>query len=149
MVKAGLLAMPIRFGWSALKRLLEVKDWYDRKHIAVKEGAFPGCAHQAYSLQRMVVFPAHQGKGLGSSCLASHLKAIDESTITTRISDSSCSDKISTNTPPKPYVTPTILATQELQNVQFYTKAGFRVYLKEDFVGADGTVIPNWFMIRG
>ena len=52
LVKAGLLRMPFLFGWSATKRLLEVKDWYERKHDAVKAAAFPGREAEVYYLQR-------------------------------------------------------------------------------------------------
>ena len=69
----------------------------------------------------MVVKPAHQGKGLGSKCLG---------------------DALGSNMP-------VLLATQEDKNVRFYSRQGFTVFSEYDFVGADGTVVHNWFMVRG
>ena len=72
----------------------------------------------------MVVKPAHQGKRLGSRCLGEQLDALGNDT-------------------------PVLLATQEEKNVRFYSRLGFTVFSEEDFVGADGTVVHNWFMVRG
>eukprot|EP00729_Bicosta_minor_P020345 gene20345-15678_t len=73
----------------------------------------------------MVVKPEHQGKRLGSTCLAAELEALGPGT-------------------------PVLLATQEEKNVRFYSRLGFRVHSEEDFVGADNrTVVHNWFMVRG
>eukprot|EP00729_Bicosta_minor_P011745 gene11745-734_t len=43
--------MPFMFGWTATKRLLEVKAWYEERHDAIKKDAFPGREAQCYYLQ--------------------------------------------------------------------------------------------------
>ena len=79
MVWSGLLALPFRFGWGSFTRLLEVKS----RHEAL-EADF--CAALAAvrpndpppsTLERMVVRPEAQGRGIGSKALGATLSQPD------------------------------------------------------------------------
>eukprot|EP00434_Breviolum_minutum_P034482 symbB.v1.2.030523.t1/scaffold3438.1/size56642/3 len=67
MLKAGILKLPLIFGPSALRRLLQAKD------LEEAELNIDG----AYKLERMVVHPSVQGNGIGTRALQLALKESD------------------------------------------------------------------------
>eukprot|EP00435_Cladocopium_sp_Y103_P007196 s1042_g2.t1 len=91
MLQAGILKLPLIFGPSALRRLLQAK--------AVEEGEIN--VDGAYKLERMVVEPSAQGKGIGTRALQLALTESDASGH------------------------PVLLTTNEERNVTFYQRLGF------------------------
>lgn len=102
MLTNGILAMPFLFGLQPFLRLLEVKNHHD-----VLDKAHGGTA--LVHLERMVVKPGWQGKGVGSQCLRQGLQE--------------CTDREQG----------VMLTTQEEKNVNFYSRLGFKeVHRDED-----------------
>lgn len=67
-ISHGLLMIPFVAGWPAFFRLLKASDWFDEKEATIMKD------RSSYlSLQRMVVRPDSQGKGLGSATLKTAL----------------------------------------------------------------------------
>ena len=66
MLREGFLLAPIKFGFGVMKRLLSIKDEYERIEHAIldKHGIT-----SVYKLERMVVHRSYQGKGVGSKAL--------------------------------------------------------------------------------
>mmetsp|Transcript_18163 Transcript_18163/g.37282 ORF Transcript_18163/g.37282 Transcript_18163/m.37282 type:complete len:235 (-) Transcript_18163:191-895(-) len=123
MLSNGILWLPVLYGLGTFRRLLEVKDYAeesDRKCLnSAKAGAWP--ASSFCQLERMVVHPSCQGKGVGSKFLAA---ALEEAAV---VHGLGC-----------------VLSTQEEANVRFYTRLGFEVTERDDnYVG--GT---NWTMFK-
>jgi GNAT superfamily N-acetyltransferase len=116
MLVNGILTMPFLFGLQPFLRLLEVKNHHDKlDRLAQSTHRLTGdyCA-----LERMVVHPNWQGKGVGSRCLAQGLQEA-----------ASRQQGV-------------ILFTQEERNVTFYSRIGFReVHREKDhpFRPADST----------
>jgi ribosomal protein S18 acetylase RimI-like enzyme len=102
MIRYGLLALPIKFGWTALKRMLSAKDITDAASDRYAEQH--GLPSHHWELQRMVVNPEFQGRGFGSKCLSVALQSLV-----------------------KPSGLPCVLNTQEARNVTFYQRLGFKV----------------------
>ena len=79
--------------------------------------------HRALILERMVVEPTVQGRGVGSSCLKSAL-------------------------PPDAGV-PVVLTTQLQSNVDFYSRLGFQVVHEQRMgAAADPFAFRSWCMLR-
>jgi ribosomal protein S18 acetylase RimI-like enzyme len=118
-ISAGLLLIPLRCGFSVFSRLMTSSSHFDE----IFEKALP---QTHFELQRMVVDPNYQGKGIGSRCLSEALKKADSLSL------------------------PVILGTQEEINVRFYEKLGFEIYLQEKFspTGSATDEYDNWIMIR-
>jgi hypothetical protein len=124
-IRAGLLSFPLIFGCSPFLRLLTLSDQFDKITHAVLQKNIPVASERcrALVLERMVVEPTLQGRGLGSSCIKSALP-----------SDASI---------------PIVLTTQLQSNVEFYSRLGFRV-VHEERVGcaADPFSFRSWWMLR-
>jgi GNAT superfamily N-acetyltransferase len=124
-VRQGLLWFPFLFGLGAFCRLLTMGDMFDkatasivRNHILLEADR-----HAVLVLERMVVDPLLQGRGVGSACLRSAL--------------STCAQK------------PVVLSTQLPRNVEFYGRLGF-VVVHEELIGADNDEhrFRSWWMLR-
>ena len=106
----GLLKFPFLFGIQALKRLFEVKDFFDKS-------AYSGASKRpTYALHMMCVDGSIRGKGYGTSilrdCLEKYTGKVDG---------------------PKDY--DVVLETQTERNVTFYERSGFKVQAKSTFHG--------------
>lgn len=101
MVESGILSFPLRFGFQALWRLLEVKARHDRLERAFLEAG--RSSRPVCRLERMVVHPSWQGKGVGRRILGA---AIAEAAAQGH---------------------GVKLSTQEARNVIFYSRLGFTV----------------------
>jgi len=117
MIRVGILMAPILFGLGVVQRFLHIKGEYERieEEISVchmKE-------QPIYKLERMVVRPDMQGRGIGTRALQQALCEADETAL------------------------PVMLGTQEERNVRFYKRLGFEV-LRTDVI-ANHT---SWTMIR-
>jgi hypothetical protein len=86
----GILEFGVRYGFDTLSRLIRLSDFCD----AVEEELMKD--RKYYSLQRMVVAPQLQGKGLGSKCLGEGLKEADRAQL------------------------PVVLSTQDARNLIYY-----------------------------
>lgn len=91
-VEGGILEFGVRFGFNVLSRLIKLSDFADACDEEFMQG------RKYYNLQRMVVSPAQQGKGIGSKYLAEALKQADKEQL------------------------PVVLTTQEERNTVFYTR---------------------------
>ena len=112
MCRAGILLAPFKFGLGAFRRLLQVKAWYEKQEhaLAAELAACNGGDALPYCLlERMVVVPALQGKGVGSKCLKEALDAV-----------AGRGQGV-------------LLATQEARNVRFYEGLGFETIHETDF----------------
>ena len=116
MLREGFLLVPIKFGFGVMKRLLSIKDEYERIEHAVmdKHGIT-----SLYKLERMVVHPSYQGKGVGSKALQQALDEADTKGL------------------------PVLLGTQEERNLRFYNKLGFEVVDTANLCGC-----THWSMLR-
>jgi GNAT superfamily N-acetyltransferase len=135
---AGLAFFPLRFGIAATCRLWRLMDWFEHAQEDIwgdREPAFGGDAEkncpaiatpslrlssrplfsraQAIALERMVVRPDCQGRGLGSALLRGALADLrrDGQTV--------------------------VLTTQDKRNVNFYSRLGFRVRSERDYIPSD------------
>ena len=107
MVVSGILTMPFLFGLQSFLRVLEVKNHHDELDRLAK--STHGLTGQYCALERMVVHPDWQGKGVGSRCLAQGIQEV-----------ASRQQGV-------------ILSTQEERNVTFYSRMGFKeVHREED-----------------
>jgi hypothetical protein len=89
----GLGMIPLELGWQAFSRMLKAADFHEERMGKLLNG------RKALVLERMVVSPECQGKGLGSKCLLEVLeKEADAQNL------------------------PVILSTQSMKNVNFYKK---------------------------
>jgi len=113
MVRAGLLKLPLLFGLGRLKRLLRAKS--------LEEGELKGMG--GFRLERMVVSPSMQGRGIGSRALR---VAIQEADAASR---------------------PVVLSTNEERNVTFYSRLGFEV-VRSTTRDIDGESYRVWTMAR-
>lgn len=113
MLQAGILKLLLIFGPSAFRRLLQAK--------AFEEGEIN--VEGAYRLERMVVEPSVQGKGIGTRALQLALAESDAAGH------------------------PVLLKTNEERNVTFYQRLGFEVIgeAKRE-LGGDPYLV--WVMVR-
>merc|ERR1712038_944166 len=127
MIKNGMFLFPLKFGLRACQNLLKVKDYIDgltNDYIASKQRKAAAAAVKYKSsgqyciLERMVVHPSFQSKGIGSHYLKKALLAGD--------------------------VQFYILQTQEKQNVTFYSRLGFEVVNKDEA----NFSCTNWVMVK-
>lgn len=119
LARFGFLAMPLRHGWSAFRRMMaSVEDLEARR----AEGLG---GRESWYLNNMVVNPAHRGGGLGSRLLGQQLRDVVD-----------------------PSGHPASLTTQKLENVSFYRRLGFEV-ADERMVGTGPTAFRNWIMVYG
>ena len=91
-ILGGILEFALRFGWAVTSRMIRLSDFVDAIEIDLMKG------RQYYSLQRMAVSPALQGKGVGSKYLGEALKEADRNQL------------------------PVVLGTQDARNVTFYSR---------------------------
>ena len=103
-VRAGLLWLPLCFGAGCMWRLLAVAAWTED---AERRALGAAAAAAAWQVQRMVVAPRCQGRGVGSACLAAALRH--------RV----------------PAGHTVALSTNEPRNVLFYRRLGFAVVAEE------------------
>lgn len=119
-LKAGLLLIPFRCGYNVFTRLLTTSNHFD--------AIFPSLHgnREHFELQRMVVDPDYQGKGIGSKSLSQGIKKADELGL------------------------PIFLTTQLEINTKFYKKLGFVVVREEKFstTGLPQDECDNWVMVR-
>lgn len=116
MIRVGILMAPFKFGLGVVQRLLYIKDKFEHieRELMDAHGNEP-----MFRLERMVVHPDMQGKGLGSRALKQALDEADEAGL------------------------PVLLCTQEERNVRFYSRLGFEVVQTHDFAGCS-----HWTMLR-
>ena len=117
MIRAGLLGAPFLFGPAVVKRLLAMKAEYEQVEHGIMEahGNVPMCR-----LERMVVRPDAQGRGIGRRALQQALVEADEANL------------------------PVLLSTQEERNVRFYRRLGFEVVRTDEHQEA----YTSWAMLR-
>lgn len=129
MLRAGILQIIRRYGFRSLIRLLEVKAYHERVGSAFLSDLQRPVKHTGGNeleqtvrgwcqLERMVVHPAWQGRGIGSRCLCEALEEVTAQGwggVT--------------------------LSTQESKNVKFYERCGFGVMRSETHHG-----VTNYFM---
>jgi GNAT superfamily N-acetyltransferase len=123
MIRNGMALFPWRFGWRAFVRLLEVKNYHERTERRLHQKHKGVCFA---SLERMVVSPRVQGRGIGSGCLEA---ALAES--------AAAGHAVS-------------LSTQSERNVKFYKRLGFEEYERDGdyFRTAASAGETNWTMVR-
>lgn len=116
MLRVGMLMAPFKFGIGVVKRLLSIKDDYElfEREVMDAHGNEP-----MFRLERMVVHPDVQGKGLGSRALKQALGEADAARL------------------------PVLLSTQEERNVRFYGRLGFEVVRTHALFGC-----AHWTMLR-
>lgn len=90
-VVGGILEFGVRYGTSTLMRLIRIADFSDK----VEQDAMKG-RKDYFSLQRMIVAPELQGKGIGSKYLGEALKEADRKQV------------------------PVVMTTQEPRNLIYY-----------------------------
>ena len=101
MVRAGMFKGLFQFGFGVAKRLVFIKNEYELiEDIVLKKNRYK----PIYRLERMVVHPKHQGKGIGSIALKNALKDADDKDLQV------------------------MLSTQQERNVRFYERLGFWTY---------------------
>mmetsp|Transcript_112105 Transcript_112105/g.219762 ORF Transcript_112105/g.219762 Transcript_112105/m.219762 type:complete len:226 (+) Transcript_112105:20-697(+) len=117
--EGGILEFGIRYGFNVLSRLIKLSDFAD----AIDEEFMKG--RKYYNLQRMIVTPEQQGKGIGSKYLGEALKQADSEQI------------------------PVILTTQEERNTVFYARRGFKLVKQTQYPTDDPNyAFTNYVMIR-
>jgi len=124
-VREGLLWFPLLFGIAPFLRLLALSDTFDQSTAAIVQKHIPSEADRlrVLVLERMVVDPALQGRGVGSDCLRAALAACAQ--------------------------TPVVLSTQLHRNVDFYSRLGFVVVHEQQFGAAsDEYRFRSWWMLR-
>lgn len=121
-ISGGILKLIFRDGGlSVLQRLIEISDWMDAEIAScVKAGV------EYLTLQRMVVSPESQGKGIGTKSLSLGI----------RDADSKCM--------------PIVLSTQDERNVKFYSRLGFVEFKRKTFKDSKNPDISfmSIFMVR-
>ena len=113
MVRAGLLKLPLLFGLRRLSRLLKAKS-LEEEELSTLGG---------FRLERMVVSPLMQGRGIGSRALQIALVEADAAG------------------------KPVVLSTNEERNVSFYSRLGFEV-ARSTTRDIDGESYRVWIMFR-
>jgi GNAT superfamily N-acetyltransferase len=118
MMRVGLLQMPFKFGLAMVSRMetvIKVNETEERKIDS-------NCGQYA-KVQRMVVVPSEQGKGIGSLCLKAALKHC------------------------VPRGTTIDLTTNEARNVPFYERVGFKLKGEYSFKDTEGAPpVHSWYM---
>ena len=127
----GLLYVPILAGWQVMSRMLQASDWIDENEANIlkklKEKLLlesnEDIPKTIYKLQRMVVRPDMQGKGIGSRLLRQGILELHA---------------------------PVFLSTQEERNVNFYKKLNFEVVNEVRFSlsGEEEDNFSSWSMFR-
>ena len=108
MIRAGMLKGLFHFGLGVVKRLVTIKNEYElTEDIVLKKNEYK----PIYRLERMVVHPDHQGKGIGSCALKCALKDADDKDLQV------------------------MLSTQEERNARFYERLGFKVVQEKYWLG--------------
>ncbi len=118
LLRPAFLAVPIRCGFGAARRLLEVTRYLEEERRAAL-GSAP-----AWYLNNMAVAAHLRGSGLGTELLACELRS--------RID-------------PTGHVA--ALATQRPENVRFYRRLGFEV-VSDRTLGSSRRGFRNWIMVR-
>ena len=119
MLRFGLIWLPFRIGIAATTRLLSSLSWHEEQEKDIMNGR-----KEYLVLQRMIVHPDYQGRGIGKKCLSKALKIADKNLL------------------------PIYLTTQLEKNVNFYEKLSFRVVRESVFSSTNIQEYNNWFMIR-
>jgi len=117
-LRCGLVMLPIKWGMHTLSRMEEYVAYANQTYARLFDARYG--KDDYFKLERMVVEPSAQGKGIGTKCLAAALVGV-------------C-DKAAK---------PCVLQTQLPQNVKFYKRLGFEVFAQEHKFGA-----PQYFMAR-
>lgn len=129
MLKGGLISLWWNSSTPVLMRLMTVKAWYDEKERELL-GPPRNLFGKVVRLERMVVRPGYQGKGLGSMALLAALKEADNDSDTENNNIKGC-----------------YLVTQLPKNVVFYERLGFKV-IQNCRCPAQLGAVENWFMLR-
>ena len=116
MLRVGILQAPFLFGIDVVKRLLVAKADSERIEREIMEDQE---FSKVFRLERMVVHPSMQGKGVGSHALRQALDEADGAGL------------------------PVMLNTQEERNLRFYGRLGFEVVGTHILAGH-----TNWTMLR-
>lgn len=120
-LQCGLLWLLISYGLGPFKRLLHGSDWHDAM-LAPHQPKEPFLL-----LQRMVVSPAFQGKGLGSLLLGNAIRSAEDLNLSI------------------------LLGTQDSRNVVFYSRLGFKLVEEKLYEPGDNShefAYNNWVMRR-
>ncbi len=119
MIIAGMWQIPFRFGVATLKRLLSLMD-----SMEATIGQASSKSPDYIMLQRMVVRPDCQGRGIGSKALQAILQ------------ESHNGKNIH-------------LETQEERNVLFYQRLGWQISQEQDYCQEDTSFqFHSWHMVR-
>ena len=118
MLRAGLLKLPWLFGLDRFKRLLKAKNIEERELMELGEDV-----EGVFRLERMVVKPEMQGRGIGTRALG--LALLEADLVSKAV----------------------ILSTQEERNCRFYEALGFEV-IQFGTRDIDGESYPIWTMRR-
>ena len=122
MLRVGLAVMPLRFGWGTVRRLLAIKNSTEDQFKAAR-AAHGLLGKPVCMLERMVVHPADQGRGIGTQALRQMLAEADAAGW------------------------PMLLGTNEERNVVFYERFGFEVVHREEET-IDGYSFLTFTMLR-
>jgi GNAT superfamily N-acetyltransferase len=98
MIYSGLLMLPFLYGWTSFFRLIRTKEYHEKVDKSIRKRV----GNKYAMLERMVVAPKYQGKGIGSTCLMIGLKEAESEGLGI------------------------ILSTLEERSVSFYSKIGFQ-----------------------
>jgi GNAT superfamily N-acetyltransferase len=125
MILAGMLKIPFLFGVGYLQGLLQAKRQYEADTRSLKKELYGENwqSVQLCSLERVVVTPALQGRGIGSRAMREVLGEADAAGW------------------------PCLIGTNEERNVQFYTRLGFKVVRQGEYQ-AGGCTVQSWYMLR-
>lgn len=118
MLRHGLAFAPLRLGWGAFRRLLEITTRIEAQRAAEQPDG------PSWYLNNMVVHEELRGTGVGSRLLGAGLR-----------------DLIDANGHAA------VLATQRSENLVFYSRLGFEV-ASEAWVGEGVFRFRNWIMVR-
>ena len=117
-----LILLPLYYGWAIMRRLLDAMFWFEGTARRVFRP--PGrAAVPSASIERLVVRPECQGRGIGTACLRAAVAMAESEHCVLR------------------------LATQEERNVRLYERVGFQTLECEDRVEDDEKYsYKSWFM---
>lgn len=131
LVKQGVLLMPLRFGASALLRMVELMESIEQMQQRLWKGRPHG------HLELVAVRPELRGRGIASRMVREHLEAV--------VDAQPARDEAGR---PLSYGHPVSLTTQLESNVRLYRALGFEVVEENTLGKRSGGGVRNYFMVR-